>query len=322
MNRTAAAALVLTASLVLGCDDDVTGRPGDAGVGVMIDLAVAPMPLPLSRFAVIGDFGVDTGDEMSVAKLVKSLRPDYIVTVGDNNYPSGEAATIDLNIGQYYSSYIGGYHGKYGSGSKTNRFWPALGNHDWYSQNGAQPYLDYFTTLPGNRRYYDVALGTVHFFMVDSEAEEPDGIDVGSTQAQWLQAALAASHECFNVVLFHHPPYCSGDPTYVEPRMRWPFAAWGADVVLVGHQHLYERLEVDGLTYVVDGLGGALNRFLFFATQPGSLVRYNDDFGALYVEVFDEHMAFTFRDTRGGVVDRFDIRRDCSQPHTLVDAGL
>jgi tartrate-resistant acid phosphatase type 5 len=322
MKSTTAAALAFGACLVLGCDDDDTApMPGvDASVTTN-DLAPGTATL-LARFAVIGDYGVDTADEMSVAKLVKSWGPHYLITVGDNNYPSGEPATIDLNIGQYFSTYIGGYTGKYGPGSVDNHFWPCLGNHDWYSTTGAQPYLDYFPTLPGNRRYYDVAVGSVHFFSVDSDPHEPDGIDAASVQARWLKDALAASHECFNIVYFHHPAYSSGDPQFTEPRMRWPFGAWGADLVLTGHQHQYERLAVDGLTYVVDGLGGALNRFPFAATHPGSLVRYSEQFGALRVDVYDGRLAFTFHNTHGDVVDRFDVTRDCAVPHVLVDAGL
>ena len=313
------ACLGWTACLAAGCDDDVA--PGmDGGIGG--DLAITPPPMPIARFAVIGDYGVDTTDEMDVVKLIRSWHPDYLVTVGDNNYPSGEANTIDANIGQYFHEYIGGYTGKYGAGSAQNRFWPALGNHDWYSATGAQPYLDYFPSLPGNRRYYDVAIGPVHLFAVDSDAHEPDGIDVASTQARWLKAALAASQECFNIVVFHHPPYSSGDPQFTEPQMRWPFLAWGTDLVLTGHQHQYERLAIDGMTYVVDGLGGALNRFDFFATQAGSLARYNQTFGALFSEVFDRgKLDVTFRTTHGDVVDRFDLLRDCSAPHTLVDGG-
>ena len=57
----------------------------------------------------------------------------------------------------------------------TNSFLPSLGNHDWGTPN-AQPYLDYFA-LPGNERYYDHVQGPVHFFIVDSDPNEPDGID-------------------------------------------------------------------------------------------------------------------------------------------------
>ncbi len=59
-----------------------------------------------TRFAVIGDFGTTDKTEADVAALVNSWAVDFIVTVGDNNYPHGEALTIDENIGQYYQAYI------------------------------------------------------------------------------------------------------------------------------------------------------------------------------------------------------------------------
>ena len=58
-------------------------------------------PIPVTRFAVIGDFGLAGQPEADVAALVKSWEPDLIITTGDNNYPDGEAETIDDNIGQY-----------------------------------------------------------------------------------------------------------------------------------------------------------------------------------------------------------------------------
>ena len=92
--------------------------------------------------------------------------------------------------------------------------------------------------------------------MIDSDSREPDGVTSTSKQAQWLQGALAASTSEFNVVMFHHPAYSSG-PHGGTTSMRWPFKQWGADVVLNGHDHIYERLNLDGLPYFVDGVGGA-----------------------------------------------------------------
>src|SRR5882724_11291597 len=83
------------------------------------------------RFAVTGDYGDDTTAERDVANLVKSWNPDFVITVGDNNYPDGTASSIDANIGQYYHSFIFPYTGTYGDGATTNRFFPCLGNHDW-----------------------------------------------------------------------------------------------------------------------------------------------------------------------------------------------
>lgn len=242
------------------------------------------------RFVVIGDYGWTGPDEQRVAELVDWLEPDYVFTTGDNNYPLGEASTIDQNIGQYFSELIFPYRGAYPSSATENRFFPVLGNHDWETA-GAAPYLDYFT-LPGKERYYDVVLGSLHFFALDSDPREPDGVDSKSIQAQWLQRQLAASTSTFNVVAMHHPPYSSG-PHGSTLVMQWPYAAWGADLVLAGHDHGYERLEVDRLPYVVSGLGG-VSIYSFGEPVPGSQVRYGQHFGALVLDADDRQLRLSF----------------------------
>ena len=83
------------------------------------------------QFAVIGDYGVAGQPQADVATLVKNWNPGFIITLGDNNYPLGEAATIDANIGQYYHDYIYPYTGSYGAGASVNRFYPILGSRVW-----------------------------------------------------------------------------------------------------------------------------------------------------------------------------------------------
>lgn len=251
------------------------------------------------KIAAIGDYGWAGPAEQQVAELVDSFRPDYVVTTGDNNYPLGEASTIDQNIGQYFSELIHPYKGNYASSATENRFFPTLGNHDWYSESAAA-YLDYFT-LPGNERYYDVAWGDVHFFAVDSDPHEPDGISATSTQANWLRQALAASTQAFNIVAMHHPPFSSG-PHGDTAVMQWPYAEWGADLVLAGHDHGYERLEIDGLTYVVSGLGGA-SIYSYGAGVPGSVVRYNEQYGATLLEADANELHISFFNVDGQLVD-------------------
>jgi hypothetical protein len=229
-------------------------------------------------FAMVGDFGVDNEAENRVATLIKSWNPAFVVTLGDNNY--GRARAIDREIGKYYASFIGNYTGAYGPGSPTNRFWPSVGNHDWDSSK-LQAYLDYFT-LPGNERYYQQVVGRVHLFAVDSDDREPDGNTATSVQGQWLQAALAASTACHKIVYFHEPPYTSGTGNGASTFMRWPFMAWGATAVITGHEHIYERLQVDGIPYIVNGLGGD-SLYQIGTPVPESQVRYNAKFGAMRV---------------------------------------
>ncbi len=260
------------------------------------------------RFAAIGDYGFAGPAEAAVANLVRSWNPDHVITLGDNNYEVGSATTIDANVGQYYRSYIFPYTGSYGPGATTNRFWPALGNHDWGTP-GATPYLAYFT-LPTNgagERYYQVVQGPVHFFVLDSDPAEPHGTSSTSIQAQWLRAALAASTAPWKIVYFHHAPYSSGNHGSTL-AMRWPFQAWGAHAVLAGHDHHYERFSIDGIPYFVNGLGGR-SLYPLNATLPGSLVRYNAAYGAMLVDASATAISFQFITTGGAVIDALTLTK-------------
>ncbi len=265
----------------------------------------SPTPIPENkiRFAVIGDYGLAGQPELEVAALIANWHPDLLITAGDNNYPNGEASTIDENIGQYFSDYIFPYLGNYGPGAEQNRFFPSLGNHDWNSP-GAGPYLDYFS-LPGNERYYDFEAGPVHFFAVDSDSREPDGVSRISPQANWLQATLSASTAPWNIVYFHHAPYSSGLHGSTD-WMRWPFKDWGADAVLSGHDHTYERLQVDGLMYFVNGLGGGA-RYDFINILESSQMRYNAEHGAMLVEATSAQITFQFWNKSGELIDEYQM---------------
>jgi hypothetical protein len=263
------------------------------------------LPVQAQRFAVIGDYGYTGAPERDVAALVDSWKPEFILTVGDNNYDVGDSATIDQNIGQYYHAYIYPYKGRFGPGATVNRFFPTLGNHDLYTTNG-MPYLRYFT-LPGNGRYYDFVRGNVHFFALNSDPIEPDGITSTSVQAQWLKQRLAAATEPWKVVYFHHAPYSSGDHGNT-PAMQWPFKEWGASVVLAGHDHHYERLVVKELPYFVNGLGG---RSIYKTNRPvaGSQVRYNDDYGAMLLTATPEVLTLQFSTRTGQLIDSYTLAK-------------
>ena len=257
-----------------------------------------------TRVAVIGDYGFAGQPEEDVANLVKGWNPDLILTVGDNNYPEGAADTIDANVGQYYHDFIYNYTGTYGTGSPTRRFLPALGNHDWIAP-AAQPYLDYFD-LPGNERYYEFATGPVRFFMIDSDPQEPDGVSATSAQAQWLATRLAAAGEMYKLVLLHHSPYSSSAKHGSFDYVQWPFKEWGATAVIAGHDHTYERLNVGGLPYFVNGLGGR-STYAFADPIAGSEIRFNDDFGAMLLDANEQRLHLRFITRAGVQVDQYAI---------------
>lgn len=266
------------------------------------------------RFGVIGDFGLDGANEANVATLVKGWSPSFIVTLGDNNYYSGAASTIDKNMGKYYHDYMFPYSGSFGNGAadQVNHFFPVLGNHDW---NGLTctagtctgPYFNYFT-LPNNERYYDFVQGPVHFFMLDSDPHEPDGVTSSSTQANWLHTKLAAAQEPWKLVLMHHPPYSSGATHGSTSAAQWPYADWGASAVLSGHDHTYERIMANNIPYFVNGLGGA-ELYNFATPVAGSTVRYSGNYGAMLVEASTVTITFQFRDVANTVIDTYSLSK-------------
>jgi hypothetical protein len=264
-----------------------------------------PTPLPLIRFAVVGDYGMDNQAEEDVANTIISWDPDFVITTGDNNYPSGSEETIDAAIGRYYQRFIHPYKGTHGSGADTNRFFPSLGNHDLLSDDGA-PYFDYFT-LPGNERYYDFNWGPVHFFALNSDPREPDGVGLSSIQASWLRQGLAESTSPWQIVYMHHPPFSSGYHGSTD-WAQWPYQEWGADTVIAGHDHTYERLIINGFPYFVNGLGGA-GIYNFHNILESSMMRFNADHGAMLVEASPEKIAFHFITRRGTLVDYYEIER-------------
>jgi hypothetical protein len=251
------------------------------------------------EFAVIGDFGIGTADELAVANMVKAWKPEFIITTGDNWYGQTHTfADIDLKIGQYYHEYLVNYTGIYGAGSPTKRFIATIGNHE-RDPDERLPIHNAYLSLPAD--YYRWGWkDLIEVFVVDSGynnsntlagMRQADGNTVGSVQALWLQNALASSTARWKIVTFHHPAYSSyvsASPTdqmdpdgfLSYPALRWPFAAWGADLVLNGHVHSYERFEIDGIPYIVNGIGGAERRQFSGAVEDGSVIQYDNNFGA------------------------------------------
>ena len=272
---------------------------------LLLGLALVPARAAHVTFAAIGDYGNGSTNEGNVARLVKSWRPAFIITLGDNNYPSGKAETIDANIGQFYHEFIHPYVGNFGAGAGSNRFFPSLGNHDWIT-TGASGYLDYFT-LPGNERYYTFTNGPVQLFCLDSDRAEPDGITPESIQGQWLRRELAASTAPWKLVYFHHAPYSSGSwhGTYSGETayFRWPFKEWGATAVLAGHDHIYERVFTGRLTYFVNGLGGDSYDPPHRPLVSGSQKFFTGDFAAMRMDATETNLTFRFITWRGRVMD-------------------
>jgi hypothetical protein len=252
---------------------------------------------PATTFAVVGDFGYDHPYINELGDLVDRLDPDYVLTTGDNvqtPLPVTGPARYDLVVGKHFCEFMAdvvpGPNCPSGGDSPTNRFFPTPGNHD-YDQGTIVNYLAYFnlpgagiqtTSTSGSELYYDARLGPVHAFILDSEPAYQERYLAPAQQAQtnaqkaWLQQALAASDAPWKVVLLHEPPYGSSATYGSETYVQWPYAQWGADLVLNGHAAVYERVHRDGIVYVTNGLGGGTPS-AFGTPIQGSVTRFNED---------------------------------------------
>jgi hypothetical protein len=271
---------------------------------------------PAARFAAFGDYGDGSEATAAVADLVHEVGPDFIVTTGDNAY--GPRSIADAGSG-YFSGYIG-FRSDSGE-SVVNRFFPTIGNHDVTDGGGLEDYLTAFD-LPGpgvespnpsgNERYYDAVQGPVHLFLLSTYPGEPDGRTRDSRQAEWLEAAMDASTSRWQVVVLHNAPYSSADEHGSNPEVQWPFEQWGADLVLAGHDHVYERVmrddDGDGveLAYLVTGLGGDTS-YGFDESVQGSAVRYRNGPGAVFVDADRSTLSIEFVTIDGERVDRFVV---------------
>lgn len=189
----------------------------------------------------------NNGAQMKTSDLINAINPAVVLTFGDNQYPDG----ILSDFNTYYNPSWGRFK------SKTR---PSLGNHDYHTA-GAAGYFDYFngvginTGLAGERGkgYYSFNVGSWHLIALNSEV-------MSSTQNTWLQADLAANQNTACVLAYWHHPRFSSGATHGSSTRSAPF--WDllyqskADVVLAGHDHLYERFAPQTPTGAADATRG------------------------------------------------------------------
>jgi len=195
----------------------------------------------------------------------------------------------------------------------------ALGNHEYLDPaGGAQGYFDYFGAAAGDRTkgYDSFNLGAWRLIALNSNCLFVGGCGVGSPQESWLRRDLMAHRNACVLAFWHHPRFSSagGASTAVQPLWQALYD-FGADLVLAGHDHTYERFAPQnrvghadparGIREFVVGTGGK-SRFNFVTVKPNSEVRNNTEYGVLRL---------TLR------TDAYDWRFQPEIGNTLIDTG-
>ena len=233
-----------------------------------------------------GDICSSARDCAPTAALLDRIDPDRVLTLGDNAYDDGSPSQF-MN---YYAPNWGRFK------SKTS---PTPGNHEYHT-SGARGYFDYFGAR-APAEYYSFDLGTWHVISLNSEVS----ISSGSAQETWLRADLAAHpSECI-LAYWHRPRFSSGSRHGSSSRFvpLWSaLLAAGADVVLNGHEHNYERFarqdangsaHPQGIRQFVVGTGGAV-LYPFDTPIANSEVRNSTTFGVLKLVLHASSYEWTF----------------------------
>ena len=239
MSRLAAAGAVAALAVVAACSP-AGGRSPDLPAELVTGAQV-------TRIAVIGDFGSGKQGERELAATVRSddRKAGFaaLITTGDNVYPSGDPA-------DFAAAWTVPYGWVDDAGIPVLA---SMGNHD--RKSGKQDQVMDLLGMPG--RWYDKQVGDVQVIVLDAnDVANPD-------QTRFLDDVLAAPRGPgvrWRVVVFHQPAFsCSRHQSTPAVQKAWVplFARSDVDLVLNGHDHVYERFgPVHGVTYVVTGGAG------------------------------------------------------------------
>ena len=243
-------------------------------------------------FVVFGDTRTQHQFHRAVVERIRALAPDFVLHTGDlvaDGHQAGEWG-IFFEIERELLARV--------------PLFTVLGNHE----HDSPLYFDLFY-LPGNERWYAFDYGNSRFVCL-----EVDGVarfQPGSEQYTWLEQALATNTQPWLFVTFHVPPYTSVEDS-MEDDVRGAlvplFERYGVDVVFSGHKHNYERNEVNGVTYLVTGGGGA--PLYAIDEQEPAQAAFTLDYHLVRVEIHGDHLKATVISDEGEVLDEFEHNAD------------
>ena len=207
-----------------------------------------PLGAKPTRIWVLGDSGTANANAAAVRDAYEAFtgprHTDLWMMLGDNAYSDGHDYEYTEAVFNMYPAML-----------RKSVLWPALGNHETYNGQNPLPYIAMFT-LPaggeaggvpsGTEFYYSFNYGNIHLVCLDSMTQDRSST---GPMATWLEQDLAANTNDWLIAFWHHPPYTKGshDSDYegelidMRENMLPILESYGADLILAGHSHSYER---------------------------------------------------------------------------------
>ena len=252
------------------------------------------------RFAVIGDNGTGDPPQYEVAAEMETYQKvvgfDFVTMMGDNIYGGHKPKDFARKFEEPYKPLLDG----------GVKFYACLGNHDNSNETLYKPF-----NMNG-QRYYSFKKGPVQFFVLDSNYMD-------ATQLDWIQHQLNESNAKWKIAYFHHPLYSDGRFHGSDVDLRnllMPlFGKYGMNVVLSGHEHLYERIKPeDGIYFFVLGNSGEL-RYGNLRTDPQFMAKgFDTDRSFMLVEISGDKFYFQTISRTGQTIDSGELDHQPKPP--------
>ena len=253
-----------------------------------------PLTENSTRFAVIGDSG--TGGTMQyemaqeMAACHRSFAFDFVLMLGDNIYGRKRPQDFERKFALPYQSLL----------DDDVKFYASLGNHDHTNEQ----YYKLFNM--DGRRYYTFKKGNARFFALDSNYMDP-------RQLEWLEQQLRRAGEPWKICFFHHPLYSDarthGPDLDLRGQLQPLFERYHVNVVLSGHDHVYERIKPQhGVYYFVLGNSGQLRRHNL-RPSPEMAAGFDTDRDFMMVEISGDDFYFETVSRTGQIVDHGTLPR-------------
>jgi hypothetical protein len=287
--------VLIVASLVSATVGNVTYAQAPAKGAKVASSAPSPVKLSLPvkegsvRFAVIGDTGTGTDKQHQIADMMLRYRSafpfDFVLMMGDNLYGGESAKDFRTKFSDVYKPLL----------DSNVKFYAALGNHDLPIQVN----YEYFNM--NGKEYYRFKKGNIAFYALNSTYMD-------KKQVQWLQDELAKDTSDWKIAFFHHPPYSSAGKHGSDKQLREVlepiFVKYGINVVLTGHDHVYERIKPQkGIYYFVSGAGGKLRSGDVRDNSPLTEKSYDADMHFMLFEAAGNQIYFQAISRTGETVD-------------------
>jgi len=247
------------------------------------------------RFAVIGDTGSGTVKQHDVGDMMVKYRAlfpfEFVLMMGDNMYGGEDPKDFEKKFSEPYKVLL----------DNKVKFYATLGNHDMPIQ------VNYENFNMNGKEYYRFTKGNVAFYSLNSNYMD-------KKQVKWLEDELAKDTSDWKICFFHHPPYSSAKAHGSDGQLREVvepiFVKYGVNVVLTGHDHVYERIKPQkGIYYFVSGAGGKLRTGDVSETSQLTEKSYDRDLHFMLFEVAGDQMYFQAISRTGETIDSGMIAR-------------